>query len=226
GSMRSTRRSPAVLVVAVALVLAVAGAAQAKFGMSKTRVTLKRVRPPEIPLVGDTVSVAIDGKARSVAQRDLDVIRNHVETAISADHSKRLVERGADSAVRIVVEDLDSRINDSVTYETKYVKIGERQEWDDKKKKMVTKDVYGNRTEPVRLRNVRGKINAHVEVESGGGRARTADAGASYEDQFKGEVKLPEQASSENALERYLVDRAADHAAATVTFSPDPVEAL
>ena len=58
-----------------------------------------------------------------------------MEDAISADASKRLVPRGGDSVVRISVDDFEARVNDNVTYETHYVKTGERQEWDDKKKK-------------------------------------------------------------------------------------------
>lgn len=210
---------------ALAVLVALAPGAQAKFGISKTKVTLKRTRPPEIILLGDTVTVEVTGRARAVTDRQLDSIRQRVEDAISADASKRLVPRGGDSVVRVSVDDFEARVNDNVTYETKYVKIGERQEWDDKKKKMVTKDVYGNRNEPVRVRTARGRIGAHVEATTPAG-PRTADAGASYQDEFKGEVRIPEPASSESSLEHYLVERAGEHAAATVTFSPDPVEAL
>ena len=210
---------------ALAVLLALATGAQAKFGISKTKVTLKRTRPPEIILLGDTVTVEVTGKARAVTDRQLDSIRQRVEDAISADASKRLVPRGGDSLVHVSVDDFEARVNDNVTYETKYVKIGERQEWDDKKNRNVTKDVYGNRNEPVRVRTARGRIGAHVEATTPSG-PRTADAGASYQDEFKGEVRIPEPASSESSLEHYLVERAGEHAAATVTFSPDPVEAL
>jgi hypothetical protein len=209
----------------LAVLVALAPGAQAKFGISKTKVLLKRTRPPEIILLGDTVTVEVTGRARAVTDRQLDSIRQRVEDAISADASKRLVPKGGDSVVRVSVDDFEARVNDNVTYENKYVKIGERQEWDDKKKKMVTKDVYGNRNEPVRVRTARGRIGAHVEATTPSG-PRTADAGASYQDEFKGEVRIPEPASSESSLEHYLVERAGEHAAATVTFSPDPVEAL
>jgi hypothetical protein len=209
----------------LAVLVALAPGAQAKFGISKTKVLLKRTRPPEIILLGDTVTVEVTGRARAVTDRQLDSIRQRVEDAITADASKRLVAKGGDSVVRVSVDDFEARVNDNVTYENKYVKIGERQEWDDKKKKMVTKDVYGNRNEPVRVRTARGRIGAHVEATTPSG-PRTADAGASYQDEFKGEVRIPEPASSESSLEHYLVERAGEHAAATVTFSPDPVEAL
>jgi hypothetical protein len=169
--------------------------------------------------------VEAGGRARAISDRQLDSIRQRVEDALSADASRKLVPRGGDSVVHISVDDFEARVNDNVTYETHYVKIGERQEWDAKKQKNVTKDVYGNRTEPVRVRTVRGRIGAHVEATTPNG-PRTADAGAGYTDEFKGEVRIPEQATSEDSLEHYLVELAGRHAAATVTFSPDPVEAL
>jgi hypothetical protein len=106
--------------------------------------------------------VEVAGRARAITDRQLDSIRQRVEDALSADASRKLVSRGADSIVHISVDDFEARVNDTITYETHYVKTGERQEWDDKKKKMVTKDVYGNRTDPVRVRTVRGRIGAHV----------------------------------------------------------------
>jgi hypothetical protein len=210
---------------ALALTLALATGAQAKFGISKTKVTLKRTRPPEIILLGETVTVEVTGRARAITDRQLDSVRQRVEAALSADAFKRLVPRGGDSLVHVSVDDFEARVNDNVIYETHYVKIGERQEWDAKKNRNVTKDVYGNKSEPVRVRSARGRIGAHVEASTPSG-PRTADAGASYQDEFKGEVRIPEPASSESSLEHYLVERAGEHAAATVTFSLDPVEAL
>ncbi|PYQ53171.1 MAG: hypothetical protein DMF78_09685 [Acidobacteria bacterium] len=206
--------------------LALALPAAAKFGMSKTKVTLRRTRPPEIPLLGETVSVDVASRARGVSDRHLDVIRRRVQEAVTADKSLRIVEaKSADNVVRVDVDDLEARINENVTYEERYVKIGERQEWDDKKKKMVTKDVYGNRREPVRVRTARGRVGARVAVETPAGQ-RTADAGTSYEREFKGDVRVPEEAASESQLENSLVDEAARRAAAAVSFSPDPVEAM
>jgi len=211
--------------VLLALALALAGPAMAKFGISKTRVTLRRTRPPEIALVGDTVKLEVASRARSVSEGDLDAIRARVAGALAADGSRRLVDHGADTAVRVSVDDLDARIEDTVIYEEHYVKTGEREEWDAKKNRYVKKDVYGYRRQPVRLRTARGRVAARVDVEGPRGQ-RSADAGAAYDNQFKGDVRLPEEAASESLLERYLVDEAARRAAAAVAFSADPVEAL
>jgi hypothetical protein len=160
-----------------------------------------------------------------VSDRQLDAIRQRVEDAITADDTRKLVERGADSVVRVDVDELDARISETVTYEYRRVKTGERQEWDEKKKKTVTKDIYSDRQEPVPVRNARGRIGARVEVETPSG-PRSADASASYEREFKGSSRVSEEASSEPQLERYLVDEAAAKAAGAVAYTIDPVEAL
>lgn len=212
---------------AVAVLAVLAPAAFAKFGISKTRVTLPRSRPPEIHLLGDTVTVEVTTQSRRVSDRQLRIVQDRVEQALSANRELHLVGAGErpENVVRVVLDELEARIHESVVYEDKYVKIGERQEWNEKKKKYETKDVYGNRKEPVTLRTVTGSLGARVEAETPGG-ARSADAGATYDQQFRGNATTPPEAYSEEALERFLVEEAADSAAAAVTFSPDPVYAL
>ena len=219
--MRLTRT----LIATLAVVTAFTAGTEAKFGISKTRVTLKRTRPPDIPLLGDTVTVEVGSRARGVTDRQLDAIRQRVEDSISADPSRKLVARGADNVVKVGLDELEARINESVTYETKRVKTGERQEWDEKKKKTVTKDIYSDRQEPVTIHKAQGRLAAHVEVETPSG-PRTADASASYQDEFKGDVRIPAEASSEQQLERFLVDQTAARAAAAVSYTVEPVEAL
>src|SRR5687767_3636701 len=125
--------------------------ALAKFGsLSKTKVTLKRQRPPDAGLVGDTATVEVTTKSRRVSDRQLDRIRQRVEDAVESRNIK-LVPSGADNVVRVEVDDVEARVTDTVVYEDKYVQTGTKQEWNEKKKKYETKAVYGNRREPVRV---------------------------------------------------------------------------
>lgn len=212
---------------ALALVLAASAPAAAKFGVSKTRVTLHRSRPPEIPLLGETVAVEVTATSRRVTDSQLAQIHGRVEDALRGWKLFSVMDgpRGAETVVRVTVEDLEARIRETVEYEEKYVKIGEHQEWNDKKKKYETKSDYGNRMEPVHLTVASGSIAARVKVDTPLG-SHTADASASYDEQFKGASKVPAEARSEEALEQFLVGRAGAQAAAVVSFSPDPVEAL
>jgi hypothetical protein len=212
---------------ALALALAASAPAVAKFGITKTKVTLHRSRPPEVPLLGETVAVEVKASSRRITDSQLQQIQGRVEDALRSWKLFSIMDgpKGAETVVRVSVEDLQARIRETVEYEEKYVKIGEHQEWNEKKKKYETKSDYGNRREPVDLTVASGRIAARVEVETPQG-SHSADASASYDEEFKGASKVPAEARSEEALEQYLVEQAGAQAAAVVTFSPDPVEAL
>lgn len=212
---------------ALVLVLAAAAPAAAKFGISKTRVTLHRTRPPEIPLLGDTVAVEVTASSRRVSDSHLAQVQGRVEDALRAWKIFRVADSPAeaDTVVRVSVDGLEARIRETIEYEEKYVKIGEHQEWNDKKKKYETKSDYGNRLEPVQLTVASGSITARVKVETPLG-SHTADASATYDEQFKGAGKVAPEARTEEALEQFLAETAGQRAAAVVSFSPDPVDAL
>lgn len=213
-----------------ALVLSVAclpTAALAKFGVSKTKITLQRTRPPELQLVGETVAVEVGSDARHVSDSQLDSIRGDLEDAFRDSRWFRVVgdARSADNRVRVTVESLESRVRETVIYEDKYVKTGERREWNDKKQKWETKDVWGNRKEPVNVTKADGSAEARVQVTNSLG-TRSANGGESYADEWKGSATVPSEARSEDALERHLMARVGKNAAAAVSFTTEPLEAL
>jgi hypothetical protein len=212
---------------AFAILLGLSGLAEAKFGMSKTRVMLPRVRPPVNALLAETVYLDIRSESPEVTGAHVSIVKGRVEDALRGSDMYRLVdrERGADAVLRVSLSALRAEVRDEVRMETKYVKIGERQEWNDKKKKMETKDVYGNRSEPENWRIADGSLSATVEVQGQGGE-RTTDVGGSYHKQFKMEGSVPPEASTEESLKRFLVTATADNVVGQVTFAPDPVEVL
>jgi ADP-ribose pyrophosphatase len=217
----------AVIPVIVGCALLSPPGASAKFGISKTRVTLTRYRPPDVVLLGDTVAVRVVSDSRAVTNAHLSLVRSRIEDALRAWNVVRVVDSTdhADDVVEVSIEDLTARLRDSVRYEDKYVKIGERQEWDEKKQKNVTRDVYGYRKQPVSLKLARGRIDARVRVTTPAG-PREADAGSSYDERFDENDRLPPEAYSEDSLERLLVEQTAAHAVAAVCFSPEAVPAM
>jgi hypothetical protein len=217
----------AVLAVLVGCALLSPPGVSAKFGIGKTRVTLTRYRPPDVVLLGDTVAVRVVSDSRAVSNTHLNLVRDRLEDALRAWNVVRLVDPSerADDVIEVSIDDLSARLRDSVRYEDKYVKIGERKEWDEKKQKEVTRDVYGYRKQPVNLKLASGRIDARVRVTTPAG-PREADAGASYEQRYDENDRLPPEAYSEDSLERLLVEQAAAHAIAAVCFSPEPVQAM
>jgi tetratricopeptide (TPR) repeat protein len=221
------RRAAASAVVVLSLLVALSPA-WAKFGASKTRVSLRRQRPPDLVLGGTTVAVDVTSDARTVTRSHLGAVRGEVEDALRAAEIFEVIAspKEADSVVTVSVEELVARVRESVNYEDRYVKVGERQEWDSKRQKMVTRDVYGYRKEPVPVRRASGHVSARVEVETRAGRRDAVDINIPYESELKGEVGGPVEGSSEEALERHLIERLGQRAAAAVVASPETVPAL
>jgi hypothetical protein len=215
------------ILVALLVALVSASHVDAKFGISKTRVMLPRLRPPESPLLANNVAVDVKAGGAEITQDFLALVRGQVEGALRSAGIYQVVDRGrdADAVVRVRLETIHAEVRDEIRMETRRVKIGEREEWDDKKKKTVYKDVYGDRQVPVTWRVADGSLSASVEVEGPEG-PHTTDAGGSYHDQFKTEERVPPEATDETSLRRFLVQRTADRVVGVVTFAPDPVEAL
>ena len=210
----------------VVLALAVTPAAVAKFGISKTRVTLPRTRPPEIPILAGKVFLDVRADAPEVRGAYVDTVRDRVAAALERTELYRLVDqpRESQASVKVSLGDLRAEVRDEVRTEVKYVKVGERQEWDSKKNKYVTKDVWANREFLVPWRLAEGSLSARVTVDDGHDR-RSSEVGSSYSQSYKTD-SVPPEARGEESLRQFLVEETAGRAAGVVAYSPDPVEAL
>ena len=215
-----------VLVAVGVLLLAMASPAETGFGMVKTRVMLPRIMPPQRVLLARTVAVEATARGPEITGGDIDVVRTQLADALGKWGLYEVVEKGAraDATITVSLDDLRAEVRDEIKMESRYVKIGERQEWNAKKKKMESKDVMGYRNEPVPMRVGEGSIRASVETTTKAGR-NTADASTSYSRRVKQEEATPEL-MSEGALRQVLVAEAAARAIAAVTFATVPVEAL
>jgi len=96
----------AVLLMLVGCALLAPAGASAKFGISKTRLTLTRYRPPDVVLLGDTVAVRVVSDSRAVTNAHLSLVRTRLEDALRAWNVVRLVDSGeAQVRLRVGYED-------------------------------------------------------------------------------------------------------------------------
>jgi hypothetical protein len=199
----------------------------AKFGISKTRITLPRTRPPEIPILSTRVFLDVRSDAPEVRGEHVDTVRDRVGQALERTELYRLVDKARESeaSVKVSLSSLSAEVRDEIRTEVRYVKVGERQEWDAKKNKNVYKDVYANRDFLVTWRLAEGRMQARVTVDDGRS-SRSSDASSSYSQSFKTESGIPREAQSEESLREFLVEETAARAAGVVSYSPDPVDAL
>jgi tetratricopeptide (TPR) repeat protein len=203
-------------------------AVQAKFGISKTRLQLPRPVPAAQPVLAENVFVEVRTDGRDLSQSHADLVQERLAEAFRAAGLYALTdsESAASARVSVRLRDLDAEVRDEIRMEEKYVKTGERQEWDDKKKQYVKKDVYGYRNEPVTWVRADGSLEAEVEVDPGDGKPRTRSVSADYRNEEKRDGSLPDPMRSERALRDWLVDEASARAVAEVVLHPEPVEAL
>jgi hypothetical protein len=163
-----------------------------------------------------------DGSEVGASERD--AVKEGLTSALTSWEQYEIVPGGAraDAVVRVSLGDMRTDLRDEIRMENRYVKIGERREWDAKKKKYVTKDVMGYRSEPVPWRVVEGSLRASVEIRAGSD-MRTRDASVSYADRWKQE-EAP--VNSRLELRELVMRQAMDRVVGAVTFAPDPVQAM
>lgn len=203
--------------------------AQAGFGIFKNRLSLPRTRPPEMPLLAETVAVEVEAGGPEIEGAFVEDVRERLERALTAGDLYRLAERPreADARVLVSLDRLRAEVRDELREEYRRVKIGEREEWNDKKKRYETKDVYGDRRESVAWRVAEGSLSGDVRVSlRAGGSEQRRELLASFGRDVKKSDGIPAEMRSEDELRRFLVDQASAQAVAAVAFGADPVEAL
>lgn len=213
--------------LSVALLVAGAPSIRADFGMSKTRVMLPRLRPPSSPILVERVSLDVVSDSADVSASHADFVRTRLAQTLSAWNLYRVVDsrENPEAVVRVSLRGMDAAVRTEIEMENKYVKIGERQEWDAKKKKNVTKDIMGYRNEPVTVHVIEGRVQGVAQVEAGGA-IRRDDVSFKYGGREKYASNFPDAVRTIAGLRDYLVARLADKAVAVATFGPEPVEAL
>ena len=204
-----------------------ASPALAKFGISKTRVTLPRIRPAAIEVVVPKLFLDVRSDAPEVRGVYVDTVRDHLAQALEASDLYRLMDdrKQAQATIEVSLSSLYAEVRDEVRSEVRYVKVGEREEWDSKKNKYVYKDVYGNRTFLVTWRVADGRLSGRLRVRSGQDQ-QSSDVSTSYSHEYNSESSVPPEAQTEEGLREFLVDQAAAEAVAAVTPTPDPVDVL
>jgi hypothetical protein len=222
------RSRRAVTALLAALLAAGALPARAGFGIFKNRLTLPRTRPPEIPLLAESVALEVEAGGPEIEGAFVDDVRERLERALTAGDLYRLAERPreADARVRVTLQRLRAEVRDELREEYRRVKVGEREEWNDKKKKYETKDVYADRRENVAWRVAEGSLSGEVRVLQRDGDEDRRDLSATFGRDVKKADAIPAEMRSEDELRRFLVDAVAEQAVAAVAFGADPVEAL
>ena len=210
-------------VTTIALVLATPAAAREGFGFTKKAVVMTRKKPPALNVGARRVKVTAETE-RSQDRDDAATMRRLTEEMILAGAGTLASERDrGDINVKLTIDRLESHESRETKNETKYEKIGEKEVWNDKKKKYETKDVYGNVYVSVEVKTVQADLNGVYDITDRNG--KLIDSGSltqEFSQKYEGGKESPTPASVEDDL----MKRAATLVASRLVPTTDRVTVL
>jgi hypothetical protein len=113
------------------------------FGFSKKSITMNRTKPPAI----NTPARRIKVTATSDRQKESDdaaTLKRYVEDVLLGGGGTLASSDKPETTVRLAVDRLDSHETWETREDTEYRKVGTKEEWNAKKNRYETKDVYDN----------------------------------------------------------------------------------
>ena len=135
-------RKIAFVLTGVALFAASAFAREG-FGFSKKSITMNRTKPPALNTAARRVKVVASSE-RSKENEDAATLKRYIEEVILAGAGTLATSEKAEATVKLSVDRLDSHETWEEKTDYEYRKTGTKQEWNAKKNKYETKDVYDN----------------------------------------------------------------------------------
>lgn len=132
-----------IFVVLAAGLFASGAYAREGFGFSKKSITMNRTKPPVTNTPARRVRVTASSD-RSKESDDAATLKRYTEEAILAGAGTLATGERGEMTIRIAVDRLDSHETWEEKTEYEYRKTGTKQEWNSKKNRYDTKDVYDN----------------------------------------------------------------------------------
>ena len=135
-------RKLALFLTGVALFAASAYAREG-FGFSKKSVTMNRTKPPGLNTPARRVKVVATSD-RSKESEDAATLKRFAEEVILGGAGTLATSDKPETTIKLAIDRLDSHETWEEKTEYQYRKTGTKQEWNSKKNKYETKDVYDN----------------------------------------------------------------------------------
>ena len=194
-------RKSLLLVLAIGVFAAGDAFAREGFGFTKKAVVMNRLKPPVTTIGARRVKVTVTSE-RSENKDDAATLYRYVEDALLNGAGTLVGEKEkGDILVKVYIERLDSHESNDSKTETRYKKIGSHQEWDEKKKKYVTKDDYGDVSETVHVKKVSGTLAGSWDIADKNGKViESGSLSQSYDKSFEDGTGAPAPSKVEDDL--------------------------
>ncbi len=156
------------LIVLATSVFASSASAREGFGFSKKSVTMNRTRPPALNTSARRIKV-VAGSDRSKESDDAASLKRYTEEVLLAG-AGTLAEQKPETTIRLSVDRLDSHETWETKQDYEYRKVGTKEEWNDKKKKYETKDVWDNVPVTKNVKVLKASLTGAYDITDRNGR--------------------------------------------------------
>lgn len=193
------------------------------FGFTKKAVSMTRTNPPLHNAGARRVKITATSD-RASEQDDAATLRRYLEETILTGAGTIAPEKEkGDIRITLSVDRLDSNESWETRRESRTEKTGTKQEWNEKKKKYETKDVYGTVYYDVQVKVVNGSLTGAWDIEDKNGRA--VDSG-SISETFRQKYDEGKNSPAPSKVEDDLLERAAKSIASRIVPTQDTVQVL
>ncbi len=211
-------RKLAMLLTGVAL-FASSALAREGFGFSKKSITMNRAKPPALNTSARRVKVVATSD-RSKESEDAASLKRYTEEVILAGAGTLATNEKAETTIKISVDRLDSHETWEEKTETEYRKTGTKQEWNSKKNKWETKDVYDNVPVQKNVKVLKASLTGTYDILDRTG--KVIDSGDLNED-FSKKYDEGKNSATPSKVEDDLMHRAATVVGARLVPTKDRV---
>ncbi len=155
------------------------------FGFSKKSITMNRTKPPAINTPARRIKVTASSD-RTKESDDAATLKRYTEEVLMAGAGTLASSDKPEMTVRLAVDRLDSHETWETKQEYEYRKVGTKQEWNSKKNRWDTKDVYDNVPVTKNVKVLKASLAGVYDITDRGGRViDSGDLSADFSQKYE-----------------------------------------
>ncbi|HEY3054411.1 MAG TPA: hypothetical protein VGK31_00620, partial [Thermoanaerobaculia bacterium] len=211
-------RKLALLLLGVAICASSASGREG-FGFSKKSITMNRTKAPALNTPARRVKVTA-GSDRSKETDDAATLKRYTEEVLLAGAGTLATTDKPEITVKLGVDRLDSHETWETKQETEYRKVGTKQEWNSKKNRYETKDVWDNVPVTKNVKVLKASLTGTYDILDKSG--KVIDSG-DLKDEFSRKYDEGKNSETPSKVEDDLLHRAATTVGARLVPTHDRV---
>ena len=192
------------------------------FGFTKKAVVMNRTNPPALNVGARRVRVEATAD-RSKESEDASTLRRLTEEMILAGGGTLAPDKNAEVTIVLAVDRLSAHESWETRQTTERRKTGEKQVWDDKKKKYKTEDVYTDVPVTQNVKVVDANLEGVFDIEDKSGKVIDS---STLSERFREKYDDGTNAPTPTSLEDKLMKQAATKIASRIVPTVDSVTVL